>query len=399
MIRKSWWLAASLVLLAGCSQSEPGDPPPVDQVTTNDQVATNDGPGDEDNVTVNPVKDFPPLEPLPPVPVPADNPITDAKVKLGRMLFFDNRLSGDLGTSCASCHDPRLGWGDGNALSRGYAGTQHWRNSQTIVNSAFLGKLFWAGESPSLEAQAHSAASGNLAGNGDPSMSEERLAQIPEYVRLFKEAFGGPPTYQYALKAIATFERADLISRDSPFDQYLDGDESALSADAIAGMQLFVGKARCAACHNGPLLTDEKFHNLGLPENPLFETDPLRQISLRYQHTIRGVPEDVYRNAHTDLGLYYTTKRDADRGKFRTTPLRYIEYTAPYMHNGVFGTLEEVVDFYDEGGGDDPNRSPLLEPLGLTDDEKFSLVEFLMSLSGDEVMIYPPELPPYAVMD
>ena len=161
-----------------------------------------------------------PLAALPAVPVPPDNPITPAKVELGRLLFFDDRLSGDVSTSCASCHDSRFGWGDGNALSRGYPGTQHWRNSQTIVNSAYLSKLFWAGESPSLEQQAKSAITGNLAGNGDPAMIEERLAQVPEYRRLFREAFGvDQPTFNLVLKAIATFERAETNSTDSPFDR------------------------------------------------------------------------------------------------------------------------------------------------------------------------------------
>ena len=343
------------------------------------------------------VSTFPPLAVLPEVPVPGDNPVTDAKSELGKLLFFDDRLSGDVGTSCASCHDPRIGWGDGNALSRGYAGTQHWRNSQTTVNTAFLSKLFWGGETPSLESQAHSAISGNLAGNGDPIMIEERLAQIPEYVAMFKEAFGGDrPLYDHVLKAIATFERTAMNSTDSPMDQYLSGDTDALSEEAIRGKALFEGKAGCIQCHNGALTTDEKFHALGLPENPLFTKDPLRQVALRYQHYTRGVPEEVYRSANTDLGLYYTTKREADIGKFRTPPLRYISYIGPYMHNGVFETLEEVIDFYDQGGGDSPNKSPLLKPLGLTEDEKWDLLEFLESMSGDEIRMTPPELPKYA---
>ncbi len=334
--------------------------------------------------------------PLPVPPVPADNPLTEAKVRLGKMLFFDDRLSGDLGTSCASCHDPRMGWGDGNALSRGYAGTQHWRNSQTTVNTAYLSKLFWAGESPSLEAQADSAITGNLAGNGDPIMIEERLAQVPAYVELFREAFGiDRPTYEHVLKAIASFERQELVSSDSPLDQYLAGDKSALSEEAIRGKALFEGKAGCIQCHNGALLTDEKYHNLGLPEHPLFEKDPLRQVSLRYQHYIRGVPEEVYRTANTDLGLYYTTKRKSDIGKFRTPPLRYISYTAPYMHNGVFETLEGVIDFYDAGGGEHAGKSQLLKPLNLTEDEKWDLLEFLESFSGDEIRMTPPQLPAY----
>lgn len=337
-----------------------------------------------------------PLAPLPEVPVPADNPITQAKVDLGRLLFFDNRLSGDAGTSCASCHDPRLGWGDGQAISRGYAGTQHWRNSQTTINSAFFTKLFWAGEVPSLEAQAKSAITGNLAGNGDTVMIEERLALIPEYVERFREAFGASqPTFDLVLKAIASFERSEMISRDSPFDKYLAGDQDALSGDAKKGLALFQGKARCIACHNGPLMSDEDYHFLDLPQNKLFEKDPLRQVALRYQHYIRGVPEEVYRNADSDLGLYYTTKKDSDRGRFRTPSLRYLEYTAPYMHNGVFGTIEDVIDFYDQGGGDDPNQSPLIHPLNLTEDEKFELAEFLYSLSGSEIRIQTPKLPEY----
>ncbi len=342
---------------------------------------------------------FPPLGPLPKVPVPTDNPITDAKVELGRLLFFDARLSGDVGTSCASCHDGRLGWGDGNALSRGYAGTQHWRNSQTTINTAYLSKLFWAGEVTSLEAQADSATSGNVAGNGDPIMIEERLAQIPVYVRLFHDAFGTPrPTYELAMRAIASFERQEMIAADSPFDDYMAGDESALTEGALRGLGLFRGKANCVRCHNGPLLSDEQFHNLGVPQNELFNEDPLRQITLRFQHFSRGVPEPYYRAAQRDLGLFFTTKRIADIGRFRTPPLRYLEYTAPYMHNGVFETLEEVIDFYNEGGGDDENKSPFIEPLGLTDDEKFDLLEFLESLSGDEIRIVTPELPAYEVM-
>ena len=354
--------------------------------------------GGADSV-VRTVHNFPPLAPLPEVPVPADNPVTAAKSKLGRLLFFDNRLSGDVGTSCASCHDPRQGWGDGQAVSRGYAGTQHWRNSQTTINSAFYAKLFWAGEVPSLEAQAKSAITGNLAGNGDPVMIEERLAQMPEYVALFQEAFGiDKPTFAHVLKAIATFERTDMISRDSPFDLFLAGDEEALSEDAKAGLALFEGKAGCIQCHNGPLMSDEDYHYLDLPAQPAFEQDPLRQVALRYQHYIRGVPEEVYRSADGDLGLYYTTKKRADQGRFRTPSLRYLEYTAPYMHNGVFFDIEDVIEYYDAGGGDDPRQSPLIQPLGLTDDEKFQLAEFLYSLSGAEIRISMPQLPEYEVL-
>ena len=401
-----WAITLCIVCIIGCSKPKAAKSTVGEQARPQAEVAQSNGTPDAPQIKANSgaktlvSAKYPPLAPLSNPPIPADNPLTDAKVELGKLLFFDDRLSGDVGTSCASCHDARMGWGDGNALSRGYAGTQHWRNSQTTVNTAYLSKLFWAGESPSLEAQAHSAISGNLAGNGDSVMIEERLAQIPEYVAMFKTAFGSDrPLYDHVLKAIASFERQAMVSRDSPLDQYLAGDESALTDEAIRGKALFEGKAGCIQCHNGSLMTDERFHNLALPENPLFEKDPLRQVSLRYQHYIRGVPEKVYRSATTDLGLYYTTKRNSDLGKFRTPPLRYISYTAPYMHNGVFETLEEVIDFYDQGGGDAAGKSLLLQPLGLTEDEKWDLLEFLESLSGDEIRITPPVLPKYAKID
>lgn len=342
-----------------------------------------------------------PLGPLPPVPVPADNPMSPAKVELGKLLFWDDRLSGDVSSGCVVCHRPEDGWGDGGDLSRGYPGTSHWRNSQTILNAAYYGKLFWGGEVTSLETQAPAAATGNVAGNGDPVMMEERLRQIPEYVRRFKEVFGvDSPTIDTAWMAIAAFERT-LVSKAEhvPFDRHARGDRSALSPEASRGFALFMGKGGCIQCHNGPLASDDSYHNLGVPRNPTFEREPLRQITLRYQHVIRGVPERVYRTADTDLGLYYTTKRDEDRGKFRTPSLRELKYTAPYMHNGVFKTLDEVVEFYDRGGGDDPRKSPLMRALGLTAREKQDLVAFLLSLSSDTpILVARPELPDYAPM-
>jgi cytochrome c peroxidase len=340
-----------------------------------------------------------PLGPLPPVPVPADNPMSPAKVELGRMLFWDDRLSGDVSSGCVVCHNPEQGWGDGGDLSRGYPGTSHWRNSQTVLNAAYYAKLFWGGEVTSLESQALSAATGNVAGNGDTVMLEERLRQVPEYVKRFKEVFGVErPMIHLAWMAIAAFERT-LVSKPEQvaFDRYARGDRTALSPAATRGLTLFQGKAGCIGCHHGPLASDESYHNLGVPENPTFKSDPLRQITLRYQHVIRGVPESVYRIADRDLGLYYTTKRDEDRGKFRTPSLRELKYTAPYMHNGVFRTLEEVVAFYDRGGGDDPNKSKVMRPLGLTAQDQADLVAFLLSLSSDQpIVVERPEIPDYA---
>lgn len=341
-------------------------------------------------------KEFPALGPLPSVPIPADNPMSSAKVELGKLLYFDKRLSGDGTTSCNTCHTPSFGWGDGNALSRGYPGTQHWRNSQTVLNAAYYNKLFWAGESTSLEAQADAAITGNLAGNGDPMMIEERLRQVPEYTKRFRDVFGRDPLYSDALKAIAAFERDVPISRNVSFDNYTKGNLQALSAKQVKGLELFKDKAGCIQCHNGPLFSDQDYHNIAVPPNPEFQDDPQRQIALRFQHLARGVDEKIYRSAHRDLGLYYTTKREGDKGRFRTPSLRELERTAPYMHNGVFGTLKEVVDFYNKGGGEESRKSLLVKPLNLTEEEKEALISFLESLSGDEIKVDPPLLPNYA---
>ncbi len=359
---------------------------------------------------------FPPLAALGPPPINLDNPQSvdkdgfprkdDPKVLLGKMLYFDPRLSGDVSISCADCHNPTMGWTEGQALCRGYPGTVHWRNCQTVLNSAYYSKLFWGGSSTSLESQAPSAAKGAVAGNGEDDMMEERLAQIPEYIKRFKEAFGtGLPQISDAWKAIAAFERT-ITQVDTPFDRYMKGDKSALSEKAKHGLELFQGKANCIQCHNGPFITNEKYYNLGVPENSEFEEDPLRQITFRFEQYAKGVPENIYRTTKTDLGLYYRMKRKEDMGKFRTPTLRYLVYTPPYMHNGVFFTLEEVMDFYNKGGGDDPikkqygfsTKTKRLKPLNLTEGEKEALIAFMESLSGEEIIVKVPKLPEYAVM-
>jgi cytochrome c peroxidase len=343
---------------------------------------------------------FPPLGPLPPVPVPADNPMSPEKIELGRMLFWDSRLGGDASSPCVVCHEPGKGWGDGGEISRGYPGTQHWRNSQTVLNSAYYNKLFWEGNVTSLEAQAPAAAEGNVAGNGDSSLMEMRLRFIPEYVERFRKVFGTEwPRITHAWQAIAAFERT-LVSdpKRVPLDRYMNGDKNALNDSQKRGMALFHGKAGCIQCHNGPLASDQRFYSLGVPENEVFKTEPLYQITHRWEHYQKGVTEKGYRGADLDMGYYYVTKDPKDIGKFRTPGLRELKYTAPYMHNGIFYTLDEVVDFYNKGGGDAnwPNKTPLVKPLGLTEQEKKDLVAFLEALSMDKPLLMdPPRLPPY----
>ncbi len=343
----------------------------------------------------------PPLAPLPAVPVPADNPMSAEKVELGKMLFFDPRLSGDMSSPCVVCHLPNLGWGDGNEISRGYPGTQHWRNSQTVLNSAYYNKLFWEGNVTSLEAQAPSAAEGAVAGNGDRSLMEMRLRFIPDYVARFKKVFGTEwPRMTHAYMAIAAFQRT-LVSdpKQVPFDRYMAGDKKALSTPQLRGMALFNGKAGCLACHNGPLGSDQRFYALGVPENKVVLSEPLYQITHRWEQYQKGVHEKTYREAAIDKGLYYQTKNPKDIGKFRTPSVRELKYTAPYMHNGTLATLSDVVEFYNRGGGAAANKSPRVRALGLTEQEKKDLVAFLEALSSDKPLeVDAPDLPPYAVM-
>ena len=332
------------------------------------------------------------------VNLPQDNPFSEAKVALGQLLFFDPRLSANSAVSCASCHQPGQGWTDGLPLSFGYAGAVHWRNTPTIINSAFHPKLDWDGKALRLDIQAQGAMKGAVAMNMDPVMVEERLRQIPEYVKRFDDVFGpGGSWFEDASRAIAIFQ-STILSTNVPFDRFMEGDESALSESEKRGFKLFTTTAGCSACHRGRLFTDEDFHGLGVPTPEQFSSDAIRQITLNYQLRARGVSEEVYRTATDDPGLYLVTKIDTDFGQFRTPMLRELGQTAPYMHNGAFATLEEVIDFYNSGGGESPNLDPLLRPLGLTDQNKSDLIAFLMSLTGDPIIVDEPQLPPYEVI-
>lgn len=336
------------------------------------------------------------LAALGPPPIPADNPMSDAKVELGKMLFFDPILSGNYGMACSACHLPEAGWAVQDRISFGYPGTTHWRNSQTIVNSAYYSKLFWAGASKSLESQARSAARGGVAGNGEDDMMEARLAFVPEYRERFDEVFGDDwPNVRHAYMAIAAFERT-LVQTDTPFDNYMRGDNDALNTQQKRGLSLFAGKANCTACHNGPLLSDEQYYNAGVPPYAGWEDDPLAQITFRFELYAKGSTEELYRKTKDDPGLYFRSKDARHKGKFRTPSLRYTKYTYPYMHNGMLATLRDVVEFYNAGGGENEfakTKSPLIKPLGLSDAEIDDLVAFLESLSGEEILIEEPDLP------
>jgi cytochrome c peroxidase len=345
---------------------------------------------------VEDLAEYPPLSVLPPVTFPPDNPYSDEKAELGKLLYFDTRMSGDGSISCNSCHPASDGsWGIASPISFGYPCSSHWRNASTIINVAYYSKLNWDGGKTSIEKQNKGAWGGAVGGNVDSGMAEERLAQVPEYVTRFNDVFGTEyPLFSDALNAVATYQRT-INSQNVPFDAFLDGDQTAITDEALRGYELFTGKANCIACHNGSLISDDSYHNTGVPSHPGFEDNALNQITFRYEQWAKGVTEEDYNNATHDLGLYYVTKQPADAGKFRTPGLRDVCYTAPYMHNGYFSTLEDVAAFYNNGGGVDPNKDPQLETLNLTPAELTDLVSFLESLCGDRIVADAPELPPY----
>ncbi len=320
-----------------------------------------------------------PLAPLPDVKMPSRD-----KVELGKYMFFENRLSGDGDRSCADCHIPEEGWAFPERLSIGYPGTLHYRNAKTVMNSRFSKYFYWDGRldgGNDLPTQARDSITDSHFMAADGRVMGQRMKQIPEYVKMFQKAYGGEPHFGLIIKALADFEKT-LVSKNVPFDNYLKGDQNALSAQAKRGLELFEGKAGCIQCHDGFMLTDSKPHAIGVPVNPeIFEVK--RYTTLRSQQMFLGTPN--YINLRSDPGFFGTEKQDRFFGAFVTPSLREVSKTAPYMHNGMFPTLESVVEFYNKGGGEARNKDALIRPLGLTLAERIALVEFLRSLSGDDL--------------
>jgi cytochrome c peroxidase len=283
------------------------------------------------------------IGPLPPLSIPEDNPMTPEKVELGKRLFFDPRLSGDGSLACASCHLPDQGWTSNTPLSPSYPTNMERRNSQTLINVAYNKALVWDGRAGALEKQALGPIQNPLHMNQNLDLLIEKLNAIPPYEERFQQVFGTTVTPEALGKALAAFERT-LVTRNAPFDRYMTGDWQAMSEGALRGMELFKGKARCILCHNGPNFTDGQFHNLGVPAPPLL-SDPLVQAAIRFDAKRMNVPE--YQSVREDLGRYLVTKEEKDRGAFKTPTLRNVTQREPYMHNGVFHSLEEVIEHAD----------------------------------------------------
>ena len=288
--------------------------------------------------------------------VPADNPLTAKKVELGRFLFFDKRLSKNDTIACASCHLPDKGFTDGKAVSTGINGLKGGRSAPSSFNRVFSKAQFWDGRAETLEDQSIGPFVSPVEhGFNNHDEMVAKMKKIPGYRKLFQEVFGREIVIEDVGKAIASFQRTKL-SGNSAVDKYdVGGDEKALSESAKRGLELFRGKARCTRCHSGFNFTDEKFHNLGIG----WDTNTV------------------------DLGRYMVTNNPEDIGAFKTPTLREIARTAPYMHDGRFKTLEEVVKFYNQGGIKNPHQDNTIIPLELTEQEQQDIVALLKSLNGE----------------
>jgi cytochrome c peroxidase len=325
-----------------------------------------------------------------PLPLPKMASQPPEVVELGRMLFFDRRLSGDGTMSCASCHIPEEGYGDGQPLSGAYPTNKHWRHTQTLINVAYLESFFWDGRSRSLEDQARGPIHTSFEMNLNLDYLVARLREIPTYAATFRKAFGGEMTTEQILKALVAFERT-LVVDDTPFDRYLAGDPEALNPEALKGAEIFFGeRGGCGVCHAGALLTDEKFHNIGVADTSDLRKDPQRRATRNFFLGQMGLSP-----MERDPGRYAVSRKQRDMGAFRTPPLRQVAQTAPYMHNGSLGSLEAVVEFFSHGGGEDPNKSPLLQKRSFSEEEKSALLSFLHSLSGTVPEAKPPVLPDF----
>ena len=295
------------------------------------------------------------------IPYPKDDPFSDAKAKLGRVLFFDPLLSGSKLHSCASCHNPGLSWGDGEPLSVGEK--QLALRAPTLLNVAWTPKLGWDGHFRDLE----SVAIGPLSSPDNMNLPVAdlivRLSVIPDYVASFNAAYGkGDITQQKIEQALATFERS-IVSNEAPFDRWIGGDPRAISESAKRGFVLFNAKANCAACHSGWAFTDSSFHDVGVARD-----------------------DDIGRGKlfPTSVKLKYA---------FKTPTLRDVARRGPYMHDGSVTTLDDVIALYDRGGIDRPSRDSEIHPLNLSGAEKADLIAFLQTLNGAPTAYAVPPLP------
>ena len=324
------------------------------------------------------IADFQDIGVLPKMIFPENNPYSEAKKELGKMLFFDPRLSKSKQISCASCHDPELAWGDGRTISYGHNRQTGKRNSPSLLNIGYHSVFFWDGRAASLENQALGPITDPVEMAATETISIKNIKKIKGYKPYFREAFGDEKiTIERILKAIATYERT-ITSKKSKFDSFIEGKSDIFTDEEVIGLHLFRTKARCINCHNTPLFSNQKFHNVGL---------------------------SYYGRTFEDLGKYNITHKKEDVGKFKTPSLREIGRTAPYMHNGLMPNLEGIIEMYNAGmprvkpkenqKNDSlfPVTDPLLKKLNLTKKEQNALKAFLLTLSSSPRREILPKLP------
>jgi cytochrome c peroxidase len=324
--------------------------------------------------------------------IPKDNPLTAEKIALGEKLFFDKRLSVDNTISCATCHDPAMALAESNMVGIGIENKKGARNSPSVINAVFNESQFWDGRAPSLEEQSKLPIINALEmGMKDHPQVVAKVKGLSEYAPLFAAAFGSQGiTIDTIAKAIASFERTQL-SGNSPFDRFMAGDKKAISESAKRGWDLFNHQARCISCHafneSAPFFSDFKFHNIGVAakdQNFSALARRARQIIGSDPRNLKAIDDLALAQGFSELGRFLVTKQARDIGAFKTSMLRDIELTAPYMHNGSEKTLLDVIKFYNKGGELNPNLDGGMRPLKLTDPQMDDLVDFLKTLTSDD---------------
>lgn len=313
--------------------------------------------------------------------------MTDARIDLGRKLYFDTRLSKDGTVACATCHDVSRGFTDRRNVFEGVGDSIGQRNSPTTLNAAFFAMQFWDGRAATLEDQALLPIVNPIEmGHKDDKAAVAAIANDAEYQKMFQAAYGRAINYPDIGRAIAAFERT-LVFLDAPFDRFARGDANAISADARAGWALFNGKARCTSCHqissNNPIGTDNRFHNIGVSaRHHDFESLAKQALeALKKDSSAETIDKLALQTNLSELGRFVVTRNRADIGAFKTSQVRNVGITAPYMHDGTLATMWDVIDHYNKGGEVSPYLDGGIEPLALTEAEVNQLVAFMFSLT------------------
>jgi cytochrome c peroxidase len=352
-------LALLVVFVASCASNSEKPAPPA-----------------ADKAAAPPPAPKPDVGPLGEMALPADNPITPEKAELGKMLFFDTRLSKTGKMSCETCHLPEKGWADGKVVSARFDGSMNTRHTPTLINAGYYKQWYWDGRAATLEGQVTAAWRGQM--GGDPDAVAMTLNGIDAYKGEFQKVFNGPASAQNIAQALATFVRT-IRSQDSPWDKYQQGDKSAVSEDVVKGFDVFSNsdKANCTLCHLPPLFTDTLFHNVGVGFDK-----PMPDLG-------RGkILGDAAEKAGTK-----DPNAEALQGAFKTPTLRSITETAPFFHDGRAATLEAAIDFMLKGGTKNPHLDEKLKPRMISKEERTQLMAFLKALTPETKPFEKPKVP------